>query len=142
MNFRHNKQLVKNKRFGRRRKIRSVTLYYFQTCTISRRNMILALIIINGNIKIIIIIGKVMGGSCIGMLVILIRWKLSGDHGLRLLILIGDIKTMITFMGNMILFKTYLTDNISGLRDISIGELSTSSSTTIRNTATSVHNMR
>jgi hypothetical protein len=104
--------------------------------------MILALIIINGNIKIVTIIGKVMGGSCIGMLVILIGWKLSSNHGLGLLILIGDIKMMITFVGNMTLFKTYLTNNISGLRDISVGELNTSSSTTIRNTATSVHNRR
>ena len=104
--------------------------------------MILALIIINENIKIVIIIGKVMGGSCIGMLVILIGWKLSSNHGLWLLILIGDIKMMITFVGNMTLFKTYLTDNISGLRDISVGELNTSSSTTIRNTTMSVHNRR
>jgi ABC-type enterobactin transport system permease subunit len=104
--------------------------------------MILALIIINENIKIVTIIGKVIGGSCIGMLVILIGWKLSSNHGLWLLILIGDIKMMITFVGNMTLFKTYLTENISGLRDISVGELNTSSSTTIRNTATSVHNRR
>ena len=103
--------------------------------------MILALIIIN-DIKIVTIIGKVIGGSCIGMLVILIGWKLSSNHGLWLLILIGDIKMMITFVGNMTLFKTYLTENISGLRDISVGELNTSSSTTIRNTATSVHNRR
>ena len=104
--------------------------------------MILALIIINENIKIVTIIGKVIGGSCIGMLVILIGWKLSSNHGLWLLILIGDIKMMITFMGNMTLFKTYLTDNISGLKDISVGELNTSSSTTIRNTTMSVHNRR
>ena len=104
--------------------------------------MILALIIINENIKIVTIIGKVMGGSYIGMLVILIGWKLSSNHGLWLLILIGDIKMMITFVGNMTLFKTYLTENISGLRDISVGELNTSSSITIRNTATSVHNRR
>ena len=104
--------------------------------------MILALIIINENIKIVTIIGKVIGGSCIGMLVILIGWKLSSNHGLWLLILIGDIKMMITFVGNMTLFKTYLTENISGLRDISVGELNTSSSITIRNTATSVHNRR
>jgi ABC-type enterobactin transport system permease subunit len=104
--------------------------------------MILALIIINENIKIVTIIGKVIGGSCIGMLVILIGWKLSSNHGLWLLILIGDIKMMITFVGNMTLFKTYLTENISGLRDISVGELNTSSSTTIRNTTMSVHNRR
>lgn len=141
MNFRHKKQFVKNKRFERIRKNESATPYYFQIYIIGHLNIILAIIAVHGNIKIDTIIGKVIDGSYVGIPIILIGWKLSSNHGFklrltRLLILIEDIKTMITFTGNMALFKTYLIDNKNGLRGISVGKSSTSSSTT------SVHTKR